>query len=283
MKRITTVALFAGCTLLTTTAFAHISLMEPAARYDGSIAGYSKACPCGVGESNRLCNVDGDRSDPDRSNNVTVLEAGSTITVMFDEYIGHTGRYRIAFDPDGADYADFNNNILADWVDPAGMDGNSGMGSIWEMDIVVPDTPCDNCTLQVIQRMDGDTVTPVGETINVSSYYQCADITIVPAGSMPDMGGGGMDMGGPGPVDMGGNNTPGNNTPGNNTPGNNTPGNNTTPINNGIGATPDAGGQMGSDGGIPNIDGSGTCSTASSSPANLLLLLVGLLFVRRRR
>jgi hypothetical protein len=42
----------------------------------------------------------------------------------------------------------------------------------------VPETPCDNCTLQVIQMMDGNMDDPVPDPVGRSSYYQCADIVI---------------------------------------------------------------------------------------------------------
>ena len=275
MKTLIRVAVLLGTTAFaTSSASAHISLLEPVARYDGSVANQSKACPCGVGESNRLCNVDGDRSDPDRSNNVTTLVAGSTITIQWDEYVGHTGRYRVAFDPDGADYDDFNANVLADLVDPAGSDGNTGNGSIWEVEITVPDTPCNNCTLQLIQRMDGDTVEPVGDTIDKSSYYQCADIVIVAPGDdvgseMSDMGGPPdptPDAGGepdtdpsPGPPDLGG----------------------ATPVDTGNDNAP------GGDDAVnapTSVDGSGSaCSTTRPGSTTALIFLVALVMMRRRR
>jgi len=173
------VILFTG--LLSTTASAHIELLSPQPRYPGNVAGENKACPCGVGDSNRLCNVEGDRSDPDRApdDRVTTLTAGDTVTVRFDEYVGHSGRFRVAIDYDGADYADFNQNILMDIEDPAGSTGNTASGSIWEMQVTIPDMNCDNCTLQLIQMMDGDTANPVVETIGRSTYYTCADIKIV--------------------------------------------------------------------------------------------------------
>src|SRR4051812_45448662 len=107
-------------TLFAPSAHAHIKLLDPPARYtvaDGSDVGI-KSCPCGLGGSNRICNVAQDGSDPDRSTNVTRYEAGSTVTLRFEEFVNHAGRFRVAFDPDGADVADFNANILADMPDP---------------------------------------------------------------------------------------------------------------------------------------------------------------------
>jgi hypothetical protein len=159
---------------------AHIHLLEPIPRYPDQVANENKACPCGVGRSNRICQFEEDYSDPDRSlDRVTTFEAGSTISVRWDEYFAHSGRYRVAFDEDGADIFDFNDHPLLDIVDPRGREGNTGDGSIWEVDVTLPTTPCENCTLQLIQVMDGETEMPALNPIGRSTYYQCADIRIV--------------------------------------------------------------------------------------------------------
>lgn len=163
-------------------AAAHIELVEPSPRYP--LPG-NKSCPCGDGPSNRRCMVSAAEStDPARSTNVRTYEAGSTITVVADEYIDHAGRMRVAFDPDGADLSDFNDNILLDVPDP----GEAGLSMqnprVWELEIQLPDMTCDNCTLQVIQAMHGDTVNPVMDPAPLSTYYTCADIRLVPAGSL---------------------------------------------------------------------------------------------------
>lgn len=166
---------------------AHIRLLEPQARYE--IEGFDtgiKSCPCGLGGSNRTCNVAEDGSDPDRSTDrVRTYEAGSTITLRFDEYVDHTGSYRVAFDPDGADMQDFDANILVPLVaDPSGGMGNTGEGSIWEIEVTLPDMTCDNCTLQLIQAMHGDQVNPVTNPAPLSTYYACIDLELVPPGTL---------------------------------------------------------------------------------------------------
>ena len=159
---------------------AHIHLLEPIPRYPDQVAGENKSCPCGVGRSNRICQFEEDYSDPDRSTDrISTFEAGSTVVVRWDEYVAHAGRYRIAFDQDGADMVDFNAGPLADIPDPGGRRGNSGEGSIWELEVTLPETPCENCTLQLIQVMDGETEVPVDDPIGRNTYYQCADIRIV--------------------------------------------------------------------------------------------------------
>lgn len=211
--------LMAAALLAVTEASAHMSMTSPVARYPIVVGNENKACPCGVGDSNRTCNNPDDRSDPDRSTDrVTTFNAGDVITLQFDEYIGHAGRWRVAFDPDGADLDDFNANILLDVADPAGSSGNIGQGSLWELQVTLPGIACDNCTLQLVQMMDGNTVDPVPDPAGRSSYYQCADLVLLAAeptdggnAGMPDAGivepdagtdlvDGGLDVSDAGPI-----------------------------------------------------------------------------------
>ncbi len=168
--------------LLGSSAQAHIRLLTPTPRYADADDRDNKACPCGVGDSgnNRTCAVPGDRSDPDRAvpSRVTTFAPGSTVTLRFQEYVPHAGRYRVAIDFDGADMVDFNQNILIDIPDPTGNIGNSGNGDIWEIDVTLPMQECENCSLQLIQMMDGNTADPVPDPIGRSTYYTCADIRI---------------------------------------------------------------------------------------------------------
>jgi hypothetical protein len=179
-----------GAQLLSSSASAHIELQSPLNRYSDIKSGDNKSCPCGSGTTNRSCRKPEELSDPDRSaDRATTFAPGDTITVHFDEYVGHSGRYRIAFDPDGADLDDFNANILLDEPDPAGNVGNIGDDSIWEFDVTLPDMTCDNCTLQLIQVMDGNTTDKVLNPVDRGgTYFQCADIVLAegtPAGGIP--------------------------------------------------------------------------------------------------
>lgn len=162
-------------------AAAHIQLMDPPPRYllQGGETGI-KSCPCGLGGSNRTCNLSTDASDADRSTRVTRAEAGSQITLRFVEFVDHSGTFRVAFDPEGADVADFNKNILVPMVvDPPGT-----TGKMWEIPVTLPNMTCTNCTLQLIQAMNGDTRNPVADPTNVSSYYACVDLELVAPGTM---------------------------------------------------------------------------------------------------
>lgn len=174
-------ALFAS-----STAGAHIVLSEPIARYE--ITGIDtgmKGCPCGMatggGNSNRTCNVELDGSDPNRVDaRAHTAPAGSTLVIKFNETIGHAGKYRVAFDDDGADFYDFNDHVLAEVDDPQGNMGNAG-GTNWEIEVTLPDTPCTNCTLQLTQVMEPSTL---GGTVDgsklasMSTYYVCIDLTL---------------------------------------------------------------------------------------------------------
>ena len=170
--------------LFASNAAAHIELLDPPPRYS---LPSNKACPCGDGAGNRTCNTTAAQStDPNRSTNVTTFEAGSTITITAEEYINHDGRMRVAFDPEGADLADFNQNILHDEADP-----NEPSGRMWEFEVTLPSTPCESCTLQVIQVMNGNTTTPVMDPAPMSTYYSCADIRLVAPGTPLEGGGSG--------------------------------------------------------------------------------------------
>jgi len=188
----TPAALALGVQLLSGSAFAHIELQSPMNRYSDIKSGDNKSCPCGSGTTNRSCRKPEELSDPDRSaDRATTFAPGDTITVHFDEYVGHSGRYRIAFDPDGADLDDFNENILLDEPDPAGGVGNIGDDSIWEFQVTLPEMTCDNCTLQLIQVMDGNTTDKVLNPVDRGgTYFQCADIVLAngtPPGGIPPL------------------------------------------------------------------------------------------------
>lgn len=274
MKTTTQLLILAALSTFAVPASAHLGLTSPTSRYGQNVL---KTGPCGMG--------DGPRSD-----NVTTLTAGETITVEWDEYIDHPGHYRISFDEDGQDdfvdppclaecdnrdmEIELNSNaaVLLD-----GIEDREG-GGAYSAEVTLPNVECDNCTLQVIQVM---TDKPPYEIPGNDLYYQCADL-VLEAGAA-DMGGGEPDMGSTAPDGGTGDDAGANNTPGNNNTGNNqTSGDNTG--NNGSGGGGSDAGTSGQ--AIDDISGeSGCCATAGAKPSGVFgvaLLLLGLFGWRRR-
>lgn len=159
--------------LVSSAALAHIQLDAPTVRYSNDLGEKNKSCPCGDGDGDSVCGG-GNTSDSDGRDEgrATHLAPGSTITVRWRETVGHTGRFRVAFDDDGADLDDFNATILADIADPS--DG----GGDRSVKITLPDVECDRCSLQLIQVMNGVTDTPVDDPTGESTYFQCADLVL---------------------------------------------------------------------------------------------------------
>lgn len=138
--------------LFSSTAFAHIAMTVPAVRTVDQKSG-----PCGATGSVR-------------GSNVTEFQPGETITLEWDETVDHPGHYRIAFDDDGNDFQNPNNPgdaFAGTLVEPI-VDKTGGH---YTQQVTLPTTPCDNCTLQLVQVMT--TSVPYN-----SFYFQCADIRI---------------------------------------------------------------------------------------------------------
>lgn len=156
---------FLALVLLSGTASAHVTLTSPAPR-----TAENKAGPCGAAGSKR-------------GTQVATFAPGAAITVEWDETVDHPGHYRIAFDNDGDDvFVNPNNpndNFASTLMEPIA----DKVGGHYTQQITLPTTPCNNCTLQLMQIMT--TQVPYD-----SFYYQCADITI------GDGGTGGEDPGG---------------------------------------------------------------------------------------
>lgn len=149
---------------LPSAASAHVALTEPAARYARD---FVKEAPCG-------------RADNPRGEVVATYVAGETITVRWDEFIGHPGHFRLALSADGdgafvdpTDYDDFyaaDNVLLDDIEDPDGVAEHA-------VQLTLPDLECEACVLQLIQVMTDKP--PWGPAGGNELYYQCADIRLV--------------------------------------------------------------------------------------------------------
>jgi hypothetical protein len=106
-----------------------------------------------------------------RTANPTELVAGQTLTLQWEETIDHPGWYIISFDPAGE--SSFQNNVLIA-MHPDVQNSNT-LPHQYSAQITVPNTPCETCTLQMIQVMTEDPNNP-------RNYYSCADIRIVANG-----------------------------------------------------------------------------------------------------
>jgi uncharacterized protein (TIGR03382 family) len=182
--------------------------------------------------------------------NVQTLPPGSTLHLVWDEYVIHPGWFRISFQQNGDTFeippesngktgagaaSNYPTEDLTGQTDP-------GTGSLiiadriahgtLAKDITLPNVECNNCTLQLIQMMT-DKAPYSMLTTSDDIYFACVDLVL--ASGAPPPPDAGVGTGGPGP-------------------------------------------DGGADGGG---GGGGGCSTGGGSSAIVALALVGL--VRRRR
>lgn len=134
-------------------AWSHAELTDPTPRSACVNSTNCKTAPCGT----------------IAAGNVTkTFFIGSSYDINWTETIEHPGNYRLALSTNGE--LGFNNFILQDLI--ADTLGTAPHLYTWAW--TVPDTAnCDPCVLQLIQVMSD----------SMSSYYNCADIQILPAGS----------------------------------------------------------------------------------------------------
>lgn len=120
----------------------------------------AKTGPCG-------CTFDGTGLACPEDYPVLEVEAGSEMMVSWDETIDHTGNFRIAFanvTPEAATVADFDDAALQVTVD------DTLAGGLFSQPFTIPDVPCDLCTIQVRQFMEG---------ADPPYYFTCGAIRIV--------------------------------------------------------------------------------------------------------
>lgn len=105
----------------------------------------------------------------------TQIVAGSKITVEWEETIEHPGWYRLAFSPNGS--TGFDANVLLDNIPDKTGSVSRNAPTTWHRysaEIDVPTTPCENCSIQLIQVMTDNPAI-------LRNYYSCADVRIVAA------------------------------------------------------------------------------------------------------
>lgn len=184
--------------LFATPAFAHILLEAPANfQVVDAYGSPNKAEPCGGAGT--------------ATNAVTTVTAGDQLTVTWTEPILHPGHFRIGIAANPADFvtptpvlSNGGSNCQSAPIDanpsaPILVDGlyphtTAAPNNRWTTTVTVPNTPCENCTLQLMQFMSAHAPP--------CFYYQCAKLRIVAR----DAGTLAMDAGvdaGLGPVDAG--------------------------------------------------------------------------------
>lgn len=266
MTRSTSIFVGAFLALSTSTsAWAHIALSSPPARYAMEA---QKEGPCGMA------------GNPPGTNPPMELNVGDPLMVMWDEFVDHDGHFRISISNAGDDaflnpaaFDDFYNspNVILDEIADDGQ-------QFHQAEIVVPDIPCNPCSLQLIQVMYG------GQFGEGSLYYQCADIVI--NGASAETTGGEESTGGTSDESTGGGDSSSEGDSTMSASGGSTSASTTTSadssatnIDPSLGTGESSGGSGGGD-----DDDSGCGCTADRRPSSFAwLALVGLAVARRRR
>lgn len=179
-------------------AHAHFKLLSPTSWLtEDDLGGPQKGSPCGPGNMRPFL---GDDVQPvPVSHATTTFHAGETISVEWQETVYHPGYWRISFAPKApaevtsADLPDPavtletcqydktavktapHDNVLADGLFM--VDDQSGMNRSLKQEIKLPDQPCEHCTLQIVQVMQG-------HPASSCYYFHCAEIKIEAAQSM---------------------------------------------------------------------------------------------------
>ena len=151
---------------------AHVCMVYPMSRVgDGCVArSPQKMGPCGINE---------------RSANVSEFRPGETITLELNETINHPSHFRVSFNPDGGEFHDPTSIddkagghpfVLLDGIEDAD-------DAMQQLQVTFPTTPCEDCTLQLIQVMydkqgNGFGGASGGPNDNDDIYYSCADIVL---------------------------------------------------------------------------------------------------------
>jgi Lytic polysaccharide mono-oxygenase, cellulose-degrading len=194
--RWTTGVLASALLLWAAQAQAHFKLLKPASWLnEDALGGPQKGSPCGPGNSRPF--IGDDMSPAPASNAVTTFQAGEKITVELAETVYHPGYYRISIAPVSAAKAttkEFPDPPLTDpkecFFDKAAVktsphdsvigDGlfmtseNMPTGRSLMQEVTLPNEPCEECTLQIVQVMEG-------HGASSCFYYHCANIKIVAA------------------------------------------------------------------------------------------------------
>ncbi|MBK8941439.1 MAG: hypothetical protein IPM79_28495 [Polyangiaceae bacterium] len=135
------------------------------------------------------CTFDGTGLECPPDFQITNYEPGETITVTWNETINHSGDFRITFidkPPSEVTEADVEASTITMTIP------DDQAGGLGDVQLTLPLTPCDECTIQVRQFMEG-AADPY--------YYTCSAISIGGGGGGQ---GGAAGTGGSNPVGSGG-------------------------------------------------------------------------------
>lgn len=109
-----------------------------------------------------------------RTSTPKIFTPGQTITVQWEETINHPGQYEIYFSKNGLTNFTLMKTIV-DTQDTAVVGTNYHQ---YNTQITLPNEPCNDCVLQLIQVMTENPANP-------SYYYSCADIVMNTTGLLP--------------------------------------------------------------------------------------------------
>ncbi|MDI3282703.1 SCE4755 family polysaccharide monooxygenase-like protein [Polyangium sp. 15x6] len=159
---------FAAVLLAGSSAFAHAVLMNPPPLTNDDNA-KSGPCGCYFGASPEDPAEDGSAAAcPASGYKVTDLMVGQPVQVTWKETVNHNGKFRVAISTKSIDTvkrADLDAAVFYE-----ANDANSQSGGLVSTTITVPDTPCENCVIQLRQYMEG---------ASKPYYYSCAAVNIV--------------------------------------------------------------------------------------------------------
>jgi hypothetical protein len=165
--------LLAGGVSTSSSARAHIDLIEPVARVPGFPDSTLLIGPCGQRQNERL------------EDRVNVFRPGQSIDMVWEVYVRHASYFRVSFDADGDDSFSTRASSPSDAStdDPTELPAGDGeiildyvMDRAGRVDrverrVTLPEVECDRCTLQLTQFTYG---LPLDDAL----YYQCADLVL---------------------------------------------------------------------------------------------------------
>lgn len=107
-----------------------------------------------------------------RSTNVPIFTPGQTITLKWEETVQHPGRFEFYLSTAG------EQNLTLVKTIPDDQNGTADLPHQYSTTITLPNTTCEECTLQFIQQMTENPAL-------TAPYYSCGDFKIRSSGTTP--------------------------------------------------------------------------------------------------